>query len=50
MTIPTPSGTWVWLAIAHTDMRKGFDGFALLVQETLRRDPHNGQHIRCSSK
>jgi transposase len=23
-------------------MRKGFDGWALLVQETLRRDPHAG--------
>jgi hypothetical protein len=23
-------------------MRKGFDGLALLVQETLRRNPHNG--------
>jgi hypothetical protein len=23
-------------------MRKGFDGLALLVQETLRRDPHAG--------
>jgi transposase len=23
-------------------MRKGFDGLALMVQETLRRDPHGG--------
>jgi transposase len=23
-------------------MRKGFDGLALLVQETLKRNPHNG--------
>jgi transposase len=23
-------------------MRKGFDGLALIVQETLRRDPHSG--------
>jgi transposase len=23
-------------------MRKGFDGLALLVQETLKRDPHSG--------
>jgi len=23
-------------------MRKGFDGLALLVQETLKRSPHNG--------
>jgi transposase len=42
MTIAIPSGTRVWLATGHTDMRKGFDGLALLVQETLRRDPHNG--------
>ena len=42
MTIPIPSGARVWLATGHTDMRKGFDGLAVLVQETLRRDPHNG--------
>ena len=40
--IPVPSGLQVWLATGHTDMRKGFDGLALLVQETLRRNPHNG--------
>lgn len=40
--IPIPSGVRVWLATGHTDMRKGFDGLALLVQETLRRDPHGG--------
>ena len=40
--IPVPSGARVWLAAGHTDMRKGFDGLALLVQETLKRDPHNG--------
>ena len=40
--IPVPSGARVWLAAGHTDMRKGFDGLALLVQETLRRDPHGG--------
>jgi transposase len=32
----------VWLATGHTDMRKGFNGLALQVQETLRRDPHCG--------
>ena len=37
-----PANTRVWLATGHTDMRKGFDGLALLVQETLRRDPHCG--------
>src|SRR3954467_12686525 len=40
--IPCPTGVRVWLATGHTDMRKGFDGLALLVQETLRRDPHGG--------
>jgi transposase len=40
--IPAPSGPRVWLAAGHTDMRKGFDGLALLVQETLKRDPHSG--------
>jgi transposase len=37
-----PSGARVWLAAGHTDMRKGFDGLALLVQETLKRDPRSG--------
>jgi transposase len=40
--IPVPSGARVWLASGHTDMRKGFDGLALLVQATLKRDPHGG--------
>lgn len=40
--IPFPSGARVWLAAGHTDMRKGFDGLALRVQEVLRRDPHSG--------
>jgi transposase len=40
--IPVPSGVQVWLAAGHTDMRKGFDGLALRVQETLKRDPHCG--------
>ena len=37
--IPVPGGVQVWLAIGHTDMRRGFDGLALLVQETLKRRP-----------
>jgi len=41
--IPVPAVTRVWLASGHTDMRKGFDGLAILVQETLKRDPHDGQ-------
>jgi transposase len=38
--ISLPAGARVWLATGHTDMRKGFDGLALLVQETLKRNPH----------
>lgn len=40
--IPVPSGTQVWLAAGHTDMRKGFNSLALMVQEVLKRDPHCG--------
>lgn len=40
--IGLPADTRVWLASGPTDMRRGFDGLALLVQETLRRDPHCG--------
>ena len=40
--IPIPSGVQVWLGSGHTDMRKGFDGLAVLVQETLKLNPHNG--------
>ena len=40
--IPVPVGTRVWLAVGHTDMRRGFPGLALLVQETLKADPHAG--------
>ncbi len=42
--IPVPTGVRVWLATGHTDMRKGFPGLALQVQEILRRDPLNGKH------
>jgi transposase len=40
--IPVPSGVRVWLATGHTDMWRGFPGLSLLVQETLKRDPHSG--------
>ena len=40
--IPLASGVRVWLATGHTDMRKGFPGLSLLVQEVLRRDPLSG--------
>ena len=40
--IPIPSGGRVWIATGHTDMRRGMQGLALQVQESLRRDPHAG--------
>ena len=40
--IAVPIGARVWLATGRTDMRRGFDGLALQVQETLKRDPHCG--------
>ena len=40
--IGLPSETRVWLASGATDMRRGFDGLALVVQETLKRNPHCG--------
>ncbi|WP_352513400.1 MULTISPECIES: transposase [unclassified Mesorhizobium] len=32
----------------YTDMRKDFPGLSLMVQETLKRDPHSG-HLFCFS-
>src|SRR5205823_7397458 len=32
----------IWIATGHTDMRKGMNGLALLVQEGLGRDPFAG--------
>lgn len=43
--IPVPTGVRVWLATGLTDMRKGFSGLALQVQELLRRDPLCGHLI-----
>jgi transposase len=40
--IPVPAGVRVWLATGYSDMRRGFDGLALMVQEILKRDPHCG--------
>lgn len=40
--IPISSGVRVWIAAGHTDMRKGMQGLALLVQEGLGRDPFAG--------
>jgi transposase len=40
--IPVPSGIRVWIATGHTDMRRGMNSLALLVQEAFKRDPHGG--------
>ena len=36
------AGTQVWIAGGVTDMRKGFDGLAALVQTTLLENPFSG--------
>jgi transposase len=40
--ISLPSNVRVWLAVGQTDMRKGFDGLAMLVQNLLQQDPFSG--------
>ena len=37
-----PAGTRVWLAAGITDMRRGFDGLASIVQGALLEDPFSG--------
>ena len=37
-----PAGVKVHLALGYTDMRKGLDGLATLVQESLKQDPFSG--------
>ena len=40
--IGLPSGTRVWIVAGHTDMRKGFDGLAAMVQTALAANPFCG--------
>ena len=40
--IGLPSGTRMWLAAGATDLRRGFDGLAALVQTQLAADPFSG--------
>jgi transposase len=40
--IGIPAGTQVWLAAGVTDMRKGMNGLAALVQTTLADNPFSG--------
>ena len=44
--IALPAGSRVWLAAGITDLRKGFDGLAALVQTVLDKDPFSG-HLFC---
>ncbi|MBL6748943.1 MAG: IS66 family insertion sequence element accessory protein TnpB [Nevskia sp.] len=41
--IGPPGGARVCLAAGITDMRKGFDGLAALIQQVLTEDPFSGQ-------
>jgi len=40
--IVLPAGVKVHLALGHTDMRKGLDGLATLIQEHLKKDLFSG--------
>ena len=40
--LPGFSATRIYLACGVTDMRKGFDGLAVLVQQALEQSPHTG--------
>jgi transposase len=40
--ISIPAGVRIYLACGATDMRRGFDGLAVMVQEALAQDPHSG--------
>ena len=40
--IAIASGVQVWIATDHTDMRRGMNSLALLVQEAFTRDPQGG--------
>ncbi len=42
--ITPPPGTRIWIAAGVTDLRRGFDGLAALVQTQLEADPFSG-HI-----
>lgn len=40
--ISLPAGTQIWIAAGVTDMRRGFDGLAAIVQSTLEVNPFSG--------
>jgi transposase len=44
--IGLPANTRVWIVAGHTDMRKGFDGLAAVVQTRWRANPFCGPRLR----
>jgi transposase len=38
-----PTGTRIWLVAGATDMRRGYDGLAALVQTHLSANPFSGE-------
>ena len=40
--ISVPAGVRIYLALEPCDMRKGFDGLSLMVQQNLGKDPFSG--------
>jgi transposase len=40
--ISVPSSSRIWLALGHTDMRRGMRSLARQVQEVLKKDVHAG--------
>jgi hypothetical protein len=43
--IGLPPGTQVWLVAGVTDMRRGFDGLAAVVQTKLAKNPKAGKEL-----
>ena len=42
MSLTLPPSTKIYLSLAPCDMRKGFDGLAVLTQQVLEQSPHSG--------
>jgi transposase len=40
--IPVAANVTIWLALGHTDMRRGMRGLARQVQESLKKNVHSG--------
>ena len=37
-----PAGARVWIALGHTDMRRGMQSLAAMVQQHFTKDPFGG--------